>query len=179
MPHLDLKTISGNQVHLSRTWKPEAFADTQEEDYCFVGEVCLAGDVRKASDEYRLVGELSADLGVPCSRCLEPFRLCVETPFDVLYVPQDRNRGEGEREIAEEDLGIAFYADEVIDLGQLVREQCYLALPMKPLCRVACRGLCPQCGTNLNVATCDCRPDWVDPRLEPLRRLRRKSDRTE
>ena len=54
---------------------------------------------------------------------------------------------------------------------QLMDEQFYLALPMKPLCREACKGLCPNCGTNLNEATCDCQVRWEDPRLAALKAL--------
>jgi uncharacterized protein len=67
----------------------------------------------------------------------------------------------------------AYYSDNVIDLGQLMQEQCYLAVPMKPLCRETCRGLCPECGINLNTASCDCRQTWVDPRLAVLQDLRK------
>ena len=77
----------------------------------------------------------------------------------------------------DDDLTTAFYRDEQIDLGQLVLEQFYLAVPMKPLCRESCRGLCPECGTNLNTGTCSCMREWVDPRLEGLRALLDKGDR--
>ena len=80
----------------------------------------------------------------------------VDAPFDLLYLPHAENAGEGEVEVEDDDLTTAFYRDDEIDLGQLMREQFYLALPMKPLCREACQGLCPQCGTNLNSGTCDC-----------------------
>jgi uncharacterized protein len=53
-----------------------------------------------------------------------------------------------------------------------MREQFYLALPMKPLCRDECRGLCPVCGINRNRETCDCQSAWVDPRLDALRSLK-------
>ncbi len=79
-----------------------------------------------------------------------------------------------EHEIQEDDLGTAFYRDETIDLGELVREQLYLALPMKPLCSDSCRGLCPHCGTNLNRGACDCRTEWRDPRFEKLRALKKE-----
>jgi uncharacterized protein len=52
-----------------------------------------------------------------------------------------------------------------------MREQFYLVLPMKPLCQEGCRGLCVQCGTNLNSASCECAPVWEDPRLAPLKGL--------
>jgi uncharacterized protein len=57
----------------------------------------------------------------------------------------------------------------------MVREQFQLALPMKPLCAQACRGLCPECGANLNRTECGCQPKWEDPRLEPLKRLLNQS----
>ena len=83
-----------------------------------------------------------------------------------------RTRGEGEREIEEDDLTTAFYENDEIDLGQLMQEQFYLSLPMKPLCAGDCKGLCPMCGTNLNRGTCACDPQWEDPRLAALKALR-------
>ena len=52
-----------------------------------------------------------------------------------------------------------------------VETETTLALPMKPLCSEGCKGLCPQCGTNLNAASCDCSPAWKDPRLARLQVL--------
>ena len=84
------------------------------------------------------------------------------------------NTGAGltEREIEEDDLTTAFYENEEIDLGHLMREQFCLSLPMKPLCQQDCRGLCPVCGTNLNRSGCDCKREWEDPRLAALRKLK-------
>ena len=94
----------------------------------------------------------------------------VNAAFDLRYLPQSENTGE-EREVEEDDLSEAFYRDDQIDLGQLIEEQFYLALPMKPLCKADCKGLCPNCGTNLNVETCDCDVRWEDPRLAGLKAL--------
>jgi uncharacterized protein len=80
----------------------------------------------------------------------------------------DLNQGEGEREVADDDLSTAYFHDNAIDLEDLMREQFLLALPMKPLCSDACKGLCPQCGANLNTNPCNCNPSWVDPRLKVL-----------
>jgi uncharacterized protein len=97
--------------------------------------------------------------------------VAVDAPFDLRYVSQSANTGEGEREVGEDDLATAFYRDGMLDLIELIREQFVLALPMKPLCTDACRGLCPQCGTNLNKTQCGCAPKWEDPRLAPLKSL--------
>ncbi len=67
------------------------------------------------------------------------------------------------------------FANDEIDLRQLMEEQFYLSLPMKPLCKDDCKGLCANCGTNLNKATCDCNTQWEDPRLAALRDLKKES----
>ena len=69
----------------------------------------------------------------------------------------------------EQDDDVSYYLGDRIDLGEVVREHVALQLPMKPVCRDDCRGLCPQCGANWNEGTCDCRPDDMDPRLAVLR----------
>ena len=71
---------------------------------------------------------------------------------------------------------MTFYRDEQIDLNELLREQFYLALPMKPLCSEGCKGICPQCGTNRNAANCDCSPQWEDPRMAGLKTLLKRND---
>ena len=136
--------------------------------------VCQCGharDVHKDGDVYRVTGRVDTRLELECSRCLESFEIPVESTFELRYVPQDQNTGEGEREIDEDDLTTAYYRDQTIDLGALMAEQFQLALPMKPLCSEDCKGLCPECGGNLNKTTCDCTPKWEDPRLSALKGL--------
>jgi uncharacterized protein len=96
----------------------------------------------------------------------------IVTDFDLRYVPRLENAGEGEREVAEDDLATAFYENDEIDLSHLIMEQFQLALPMKPLCMEACKGLCPYCGTNLNTGSCDCKQQWED-RLAALKAMKR------
>jgi uncharacterized protein len=141
------------------------------DDFAVKGEIALAFDIHKDRDLYRLVGRVRATLQLACSRCLEAYAVPVDGAFDLRYLPQAANTGDEEREVEEDDLTTAFYRDEVIDLGDLVREQLYLALPMKPLCQPDCQGLCPQCGANRNRERCGCTGGWVDPRLEVLRAL--------
>jgi len=110
-------------------------------------------------------------LELSCSRCLDQFEVPVDAAFELRYVPQSANAGDDEREITDDDLATAYYRDGVLDVIELLREQFQLALPMKPLCSDACRGMCPHCGTNLNRTECACRPQWEDPRLAPLKSL--------
>jgi uncharacterized protein len=137
--------------------------------------VNLTFDIYKDKDHFRLVGQVQTRLELPCSRCLEPLTCPVDSSFDLRYQPHAQNTGEGEREIEEDDLTTAFYENDTIDLAQLMHEQLYLSVPMKPLCRDECKGLCPSCGTNLNTGACDCKAQWEDPRFAVLKTL--KTDR--
>ena len=167
----DLNRLHGTREHIERTLPPFAF-DPQDEGYRVIAPVELSMDVEKAGGElFRVVGRAAARLELECGRCLERFDLPVEVSFDLRYVPDVHNTGEGEREIGEDDLTTAFYREGALDLTELLREQFQLALPMKPLCSAACRGLCPECGANLNRTECGCAPTWEDPRLAPLKGL--------
>lgn len=174
---LDLSRFRGTVDHVDRTFEPAQFSLAKEE-FRLTGPVRLTTDVRKDSQKVRLVGHVNATLECDCSRCLEPFAVPVDAKFDLLYLPVTANVApaggdeDDEVEVGDDDLGVAYYKDDVIDLGDLMREQFYLALPMKPLCREDCRGLCPVCGVNRNRETCSCKTEWVDPRLDPLRKLK-------
>ncbi len=172
---LDLSKIRTPHEHFERVFPPGEFAATGDGDFTVASPVTLEFEIFKDKSTFRLVGRTRTTLEVPCSRCLEPMTVPVDAEFDLRYQPHSANTGDGEREIEEDDLTTAFYENDEIDLDQLLREQFYLALPMKPLCGGGCQGLCPVCGTNLNRGACDCRRDWDDPRLAGLRELRSKN----
>jgi uncharacterized protein len=167
---LDLTRYRQPVSEFARTFKPEE-VEGEGDAYRIVAPVDLAFEIHKDKDKFRLVGTVTTELELPCSRCLDPFRLPVAAPFDLRYLPASEVSTESEREVDDEDLETSYYQNDAIDLNELLREQFYLALPMKPLCQDNCRGLCPQCGTNLNTGSCDCAPVWEDPRLAPLKNL--------
>ena len=168
---LDLNKLHGQREHVERTFAPSAF-DPQDAEYRVAAPVNLAMDVHKmGADAFRVAGRARTRLELDCSRCVEPFQVPVDAEFDLRYVPQEQNSGEGEREVADEDLSTAYYRDGMLDLIEMLREQFQLALPMKPLCAEDCRGLCPECGANLNRTSCGCAPKWEDPRLAALKGL--------
>ena len=168
---LDLSKLHGAREHFARTFPPSDF-DPQDDDYRVAAPVDLSMDVEKAGDDiFRVHGRASTTLELDCSRCIEPFAVPLGADFDLRYVPQTANAGEGEQEIADDDLATAFHREGQLDVIEMLREQFQLALPMKPLCSDACRGLCPVCGANHNRTECDCRQSWEDPRLAPLKGL--------
>jgi uncharacterized protein len=73
--------------------------------------------------------------------------------------------------LGDDELAVSFYRNDEIDLAHMIWEQIVLALPMKPVCKTDCQGLCPDCGVNRNIKTCSCVRDTVDPRWESLKSL--------
>ena len=167
----DLRQLHGDRAHVERTFEAAAF-EPPDEDYRVSAPVHLSMDVEKASaDVFRVAGRVSTRLELECGRCLEPYEIALDAPFELRYVPQSENSGEGDQEVGEDDLTTAYYREGVVDVVDLLREQFQLALPMKPLCSEACQGLCAVCGTNLNRSSCECKPQWEDPRLAALKGL--------
>jgi len=163
----DLTTVRQPETPIDRELAPGAFAG--DDGFRLLEPARLTAVLHKDEERYRLVGHLTTRLEVSCSRCLEPFAVPVDAALALRYLPQALA---GDRDAdPDHDPSTTFYSDDQIDLALLVREQCYLTLPMKPLCRDDCQGLCPTCGTNFNVERCSCQPRWVDPRLAILQTL--------
>ena len=125
----------------------------------------LRGSVRvlRVKEGLFVEGTVESQLRLECVRCLETFAYPVTLELAELF------RMPGTPADAE-----AVYAvsdDGKIDLGPLIRELAWLAIPMKHLCDPECKGLCPHCGVNLNTDSCECEESRVDPRLAPLKEL--------
>jgi uncharacterized protein len=112
-------------------------------------------------------GDVRVRFTVPCARCLEPAAVAVDADFAATFVP----RGSARADHAEDEPDVQGYAGDEIDVGDLVREQVLLGVPMTSLCRPECQGLCPQCGAELNAGPCGC-GELVDPRWSALKGLK-------
>ncbi len=133
-----------------------------------LGEIVVKLTAEKHGREIRVRGRLAASVELPCARCLEPVRVPILTEFDQFYQSNADHRLAGEIELQKGDTEIAFFGGDFIEVSDIVREQIFLALPMKPICREDCRGLCPHCGRNRNIEACNCHSLFVDPRLAEL-----------
>ena len=120
-------------------------------------------------------GSVAGDLEVTCCRCAKGFPQHVEKIFSSEYWPDPTVNQDGEEaELTYDDLDIGFYRDDQVDLSAVVTEQILLEIPMKPVCRESCKGLCDQCGADLNEHSCDCHKTQADPRLAVLAQLKKK-----
>ena len=120
-------------------------------------------------------GNLGVDLVLTCSRCLKPFSRKIQKGFELEYRPDPVVEAEGEDlGLTYTDLEIGFFRDDRLDVRAVVSEQIVLEIPMKPICKEACKGLCDQCGADLNGSPCDCQPPSGDPRFEALLEVKRR-----
>jgi uncharacterized protein len=172
---LELSHIRQPETEFAKVFQP-AEVQGEGEEYRITAPVDLRMVIHKDHNRFRLVGSVTTALELACSRCLEPFAMPIDREFDLRYLPASAAESNGATdhegaELEDDDVAVTFYRDEQIDLNELLREQFYLALPMKPLCTENCQGICSQCGTNRNTAPCDCHPQWEDPRLAGLKTL--------
>jgi uncharacterized protein len=163
----------------------ESFAHTyapgelslEDEFVRLTAETTVEGRASRKRDEVKVKGVIKGAVEVACDRCLAPVAGKLEVEFDTAYVPQERAAKATENvELQEEDLAVAFYEDEAVDIDELVREQILLALPTRQLCREECLGLCPACGKDLNAGQCSCHRGEVDPRWAALADLKKEGN---
>jgi uncharacterized protein len=114
-------------------------------------------DIYKAGERFVLEGAIAGSVSVMCDRCLGSFEKDVKTEFKLFFTPPARYDTKAEIELLEEDLDTGFINGEEINLDNIFREQIYLSLPIKNLCKEDCRGLCPGCGVDLNIQNCKCK----------------------
>jgi uncharacterized protein len=116
-------------------------------------------------------GELYTKVELTCSRCLSLFKYPVKINFEEEYIPTiDITNGVS---LSSPEEPGSFVIDEhhVIDLTEAIRQYTLLTMPMKPLCREDCAGLCQGCGQSLNQGPCHCPPQAIDARWSELSKL--------
>jgi uncharacterized protein len=137
-----------------------------------ISPVLLEGEVSRIEKGFSLDARLTYGGRLECSRCLAGYPFDVREDFTLLLTKRTAPAG-GEIALAGEQLDEYFYDEPVIPVAPIAEERIQMAVPMKPLCREECRGLCATCGEDLNVTECGCAAQAEDPRWEPLRLLKK------
>ena len=138
---------------------PFSLSDVWGEDHwngdtiTYVQPVSFSGTYMLADETVLVRGEARAVIQSPCARCLTPTETTVTAEVDEAFL---RDKGDGE---AEPDEDQYTYTGHVLELDDAVRTAILLELPSRILCKEDCRGLCAQCGANLNVNVCSCQKD--------------------
>jgi uncharacterized protein len=141
-----------------------AFADALNDPAWRLESIAL--EIEPDGTDVFVRGRLAATVPLTCSRCVETFPGRIDADVDLRLVPKPS--GADTVELGADDLDVDFYENDELDLARLVANEATLALPMKPLCRPDCRGLCAACGANRNVVACTCAQRPPDPRLAAL-----------
>jgi uncharacterized protein len=153
------------------------------------GELAQAPSVelrayRMGQDVY-LEGTLEGALELECGRCLVRYRSPLRESFRLVLEPAGGRvpaEPESARDLARlgmclgDELEMGWFQGPEIDLRSLLREVVALAVPVQPLCRDACRGLCPRCGADRNRETCGCEAERPASPFAALEALRRRRD---
>lgn len=129
----------------------------------------LQGEFRatRTGEGIYLSGKLNSVVETECTRCLDTVRLPISFQLDDLFYYPPSTAPAGELSVGEEG---------IVDLAPLMRELSLLEIPMQIFCREDCKGICVECGKNLNEGPCDCVFDDIDPRMAALRTLLDKDD---
>ena len=172
---VDLKDLVDEKVSLSGSFEP-GIIDLSRDSARQSAPLDWTASAERAGGEIRINGSLRTTVEMTCSRCLEPARHDISKSFDLFFRQRDKMvfDEDAEIELTEEDTRTAFFTGTQLPIGDVLREQVLLALPMKALCRVDCKGLCPTCGINLNSGTCDCPAEKFSPHMDTLLELKKR-----
>lgn len=149
------------------------------EPYNFLSPVHASIRIDKRETEVIVRGVIKGEVEQQCSRCVKNFSMSITAPIDVIYHPAEDIQREEHHELLTDELDTGFYKNGILDTDDLIREQFLLNMPMKPLCSPDCKGICPKCGADMNIAACNCMVSEIDSRLEVLKQLLIKKERSE
>ena len=138
--------------------------------------VAWKGQVVYADPGYFLRARMSYEQTLSCNRCLKPIVEPTSTDVELMILVDRSGEPEHEHALHEQDMSILYVDEEVLQTDPVLVEQLQLNIPMKPLCRPDCKGLCPECGADLNAGPCSCAAAEVDPRWAALGALKSRFD---
>ena len=172
---IDLKSIPGEGIKtfefsLGRDWW--ASEKNYDQIESIESPIDIIIDIYRVGQKYVLKGIFKGALRVVCDRCLDTYSQEVRSDFNSFLIPAPEDTERVELELMEDDMEVFFIKDDEIDLRDIIREQLYLSLPIKCLCRENCLGLCAKCGCNLNEKACECVNEQGYPGFAILNKLK-------
>jgi len=167
MTQVQVSEIPAEGLHLSYSEDP-AELDLSVTGASFSQPLAVEILLVKAANAISATGRIKVQGTFECVRCLRRFAVPLDVPVATQFLQAPPPVLPGEHRMPTEEAENYYYQDDVLILDDLVRQEVILAVPFSPQCRVDCRGLCPQCGQDLNAGTCSCGPP-PDPRWAVLR----------
>ena len=168
---LRVSDLTEDGVHIEAVEQPQWLVNLPElwsenSDLKLVSNIGIDLIVTRVLKEVTVNGDIRLSIEAPCSRCLEPVKIELNPPVYLVLSPGNKLTGE------DDDLDHETYQGDEIDLSNYIMEQVAISLPVKVVCSEDCKGLCSNCGNNLNLEMCTCDKEQVDPRFAVLKNLK-------
>jgi uncharacterized protein len=141
-------------------------------DFDFETPLQSQARVWKAGQSVLIKGKVQTNLQLKCVRCLKEFSYPISSTFELTLHPLRETSSTEEKELGEEDMALGFYEGGDIHLSEIACEQIFLEIPYKPLCHEECKGLCPICGKDLNLTSCNCTKEEFVSSFSALQKLK-------
>lgn len=167
---IEVETLTAAGKHFTAHYEPTELP-LEDESVRLLEAVEAKGKASRRGERVRLEGEVRTRIEKACDRCLRPVGENVAATFEIQFVPP-AEAASATPVLEAEDLDVEPLSGDTIDFDEIVREQILLAVDMRSLCRTDCKGLCPNCGADLNEGDCGCQKIDVDPRWAALKTLR-------
>ncbi|MBM4080346.1 MAG: DUF177 domain-containing protein [Planctomycetes bacterium] len=113
----------------------------------------------KVQQAIHVSGTARTTIRIECARCLKEVPHALSSRFQMVFKESVAGDGRAEQQVGEGDVGITYFTGHEIEVGPEIRQSLLLAMPMRLLCKADCKGLCPQCGRDLNSGPCRCVAD--------------------
>jgi uncharacterized protein len=180
MMRIHIEQITEKGLFLDFAERAESFpvlAQMIQDGECeFLGPIRTRLRAVKIRDFVEVEGTIETRVQLSCGRCLEAFTMVVANEFALTYTQQDPDAAAQfepeDVELKADDFGLIQFQGETIDLQAGIQEQVVLAFPIRPLCAEDCKGLCQNCGANLNLGECGCDREIVNDGFAVLKNLR-------
>ena len=170
----DIEEISGGGLNFSLLLNKDRL-EIDQAGLSVNVDIAVSGFLTRVGDDVYLKGKVMTDVVASCSRCLDTLPYPIDSDFKSHFVSPDRYISAREVELHASDIDTEVYENQQIDLTQSVRDGILLAVPVICLCKENCKGICSQCGKNLNQGLCKCSNEsFIDPRLEALKVFKNK-----
>jgi uncharacterized protein len=167
---IELENLEGGRGEFAHVYQPEDL-NPVDERVQIIEPAQVNGKVRLAGNEVFVNGHVETRAWVECDRCLKPVELPVSADFTLEYITGAEYESSAAAELTEAEMSVSVFEGKAIDVDEIVKEQVLLAVPTRMLCREDCKGICPECGTDLNTGECKCVKDDIDPRWAALKNL--------
>ncbi len=164
--HIALEAVQDEPVSFAFDL-PFALAALDREPLQEISPVHLEGQIARIEGGYAFDGRCAFRGKLECSRCLASYDFAVDEPFSLTILPR-KAAGPEDAALSREDLDANFYEGDELAVAPIAEERVQMAIPMKPLCREDCLGLCPKCGADRNAGPCGCAGEDTDPRWGTL-----------